>query len=912
MPASRRPHRTAPVAAALALLGLLAGAPGLAHDDSRAHREAAARIGGWDAVARALAGAARLREDGDVAGAREALAAARAASGRDPRVAAFAALLALDAGAHREADSLASRAIAEGDATLANAARLTRARARAALGESDGSLADFDAAIAAAQGRDEELVCERARAAAALAGPAAALAALEAATPAGRWTPARRTLAASFERALGSAPRAREGTPAIERPSARGPAAPAAAAAADDTLLRAGSAWRWYAGPAAPAGAWTAAGYDDSAWGSGPAPLGYGETRIATTVPYGGNAALKWVTTYLRASFTRPAGAAEVLSAILRADYDDGFIAYVNGVEVARRGLPTGAVTWGTYAANHESGVFENIAFGAAGLFAEGPNVLAVELHQQSAGSSDLLWDAALLADTTTVTRTRGPYLQNATPGAVSVRWRTAAPVVGRVSIGPAGGPYAWTFDEPAAGTEHEVRVTGLAPETAYAYAVHGAGEPPEPVSGARTFRTPPAPGADRPVRIWAIGDSGLDTPGGRAVRDAYLAWSGARREDLWLLLGDNAYDTGTDAQYQAGLFDPYAPLLARSPLWSTRGNHDYVHAGLANDYYDLFTLPAAGEGGGLPSGTEAWYAFDWGPVHFVCLDSEGSSRALDSPMLEWLRADLAATTQPWVIGFWHHPPYTKGSHDSDDPADSGGRMRDMRERVLPILDSLGVDLVLTGHSHSYERSMLLRGHYGLSGTLVAAMLADSGDGRAGGDGAYVKAPGSPGANEGAVYAVNGSAVQTGGGTLDHPAMVSSLDVLGSMVVDVAGGRLDARFLDHLGAVRDSFTILKGGALAAGPGTEGGLALAAPRPSPFRDRSEFAFTLPRAGQAVLTVFDVGGRRVRTLASGPHAAGAHRIAWDGRDGRGARVAPGAYLVLLEAGGERRMRRIVRLP
>ena len=63
-----------------------------------------------------------------------------------------------------------------------------------------------------------------------------------------------------------------------------------------------------------------------------------------------------------------------------------------------------------------------------------------------------------------------------------------------------------------------------------------------------------------------------------------------------------------------------------------------------------------------------------------------------------------------------------------------------MRESLLPILEDFGVDLVLTGHSHSYERSFLIDGHYGTSGTLVPSMILDSGDGRPTGTGAYEKA----------------------------------------------------------------------------------------------------------------------------------------------------------------------------
>lgn len=888
----------------------MAGAsPCAAHDDSAAFREQAARRGHWDTIARELAGAeAALERDDDVE-ARAALGRARANAPDDPRVLAFAAALELHEGRAAAADSFATLALGGGPGTAA--LLHVRARARLALRNAPGALADFDRCITLEPGHEEEIVLERVHATLELLGPAAAFEALEERTRDGRWTPARAALAATLERALGRSPRERAGMPVPPARDLR-PAAPFAAQALNDTLLRRGATWRWFAGPAYPAGTWTQPAYDDGDWLAGAGPLGFGEARIVTTIPDGGVPTNRWITTCLRAHFTGPSAAA--FSLVLQADYDDGFVAWLNGVEIARRGLPASNVVWGTLATNHESGTYETIVVTDPSLLHAGDNVLAIELHQTAASSSDLLWDAALLADSSNVARTRGPYLQNAAPTAITVRWRTAAPIVGRVSVGPPGGPYTFDVDEASARTEHEVRVSGLSPGVTYAYSVHGTLEPAEPVSATRTFRTPPVAGAQVPVRIWAIGDSGYGNVSGQQVRDAWLNWSGTHREDLWLLLGDNAYTTGSDAEYQTGLFDEYPVTLARSPLWSTRGNHDILYAGASNDYYDLFTLPTAGECGGVPSATEAWYSFDWGPVHFVCLDSEGSDRSVGSPMLQWLRADLAATSQPWVVGFWHHPPYTKGSHDSDDVLDSGGRMRDMRQNVLPILDSLGVDLVLSGHSHSYERSALLQGHYGTSGTLVPGMFSDAGDGRPNGDGAYVKAPGHARPFEGAVYAVNGSAAQASGGTLDHPAMIASLNVLGSMAIDVVGDRLEGRFLDAAGVVRDSFVIRKP-ALTSVPESNGrgaGLALAPARPTPFSDHTEVSWTMPRVGIATLCVYDVLGRRVRTLAEGSRAAGAHTTAWDGRDGRGARVPAGAYLIVLESEGVRRARRVVRLP
>ena len=94
--------------------------------------------------------------------------------------------------------------------------------------------------------------------------------------------------------------------------------------------------------------------------------------------------------------------------------------------------------------------------------------------------------------------------------------------------------------------------------------------------------------------------------------------------------------------------------------------------------------------------------------------------------MMTWLAADLADTTANWIVAFFHHPPYTKGSHDSDTDVE----LVEMRENALPILEQGGVDLVLTGHSHSYERSFLIDGHYGVSSTFTAAMKKDAGSGR--------------------------------------------------------------------------------------------------------------------------------------------------------------------------------------
>jgi hypothetical protein len=267
-------------------------------------------------------------------------------------------------------------------------------------------------------------------------------------------------------------------------------------------------------------------------------------------------------------------------------------------------------------------------------------------------------------------------------------------------------------------------------------------------------------------------------------------------------------------------MFDMYPTMLRKTPFWSCLGNHETAQATAFVDtypYFDIYTLPTAGEAGGVASGTEHYYSFDYGNIHFIALDSMTANRAVDDPntaginedgpMATWLRSDLQSTTARWIICFFHHPPYTKGSHNSDTEAP----LVEMRQNFLPILEEGGVDLTLAGHSHIYERSFLLDGHYGLSSTLTPAMKLNAGDGRPTGSGPYIKPLNGSIAHKGAVYATAGSSGQVGGKQADFPlpAHYISLLNLGSLVLDVDGTRLDATFIKEDGTTPDTFTIIK-------------------------------------------------------------------------------------------------------
>src|SRR5215208_7132263 len=584
-----------------------------------------------------------------------------------------------------------------------------------------------------------------------------------------------------------------------------------AARAADTTLVPTGAVWKYLDNGSDQGTAWRATSFNDSTWPSGPAQLGYGDGDEATTVGFGADSNNKFITTYFRRVFS-VTNAAAFNALTLRLMRDDGAVVYLNGVEVWRSNMPAGTVGFLTPAsvaiAGADESTFVQLTLSPS-LLVNGTNALAVELHQSGGTRSDISFDLQLIGSDSSASVTRGPYLQIGTPNSTVVRWRTNVATDSRVSFSTTQGSLTSVVDNSTQTTEHEVLVTGLSPATKYFYSIGSTSQVLAGNDANHFFVTSPVAGAATPTRIWVLGDSGTADTNAQAVRNAYLNFTGSTHTNLWLMLGDNAYETGTDSEFQAAVFDMYPTMLRQSVLWPTIGNHDTAQSSnppASLPYFAMFTLPTAAQAGGMASGTEKYYSFDYANIHFICLDSMTSDRSATGPMATWLRSDLASTTRQWTIAFWHHPPYSKGSHDSDtDPI-----LAQMRQNFLPILEEAGVDLVLAGHSHSYERSYLIDGHYGTSSTFTNAMKKDGGSGRADVTGAYNKGTLGPGPNEGSVYAVAGSSGQIAGGTLNHPAMFISLNNLGSMVLDINGNTLDAKFLRENGAIADYFRIVKG------------------------------------------------------------------------------------------------------
>jgi len=305
----------------------------------------------------------------------------------------------------------------------------------------------------------------------------------------------------------------------------------------------------------------------------------------------------------------------------------------------------------------------------------------------------------------------RWPYLESATQTSVRVAWTTSTSGgVGtvRFAADPAG-PFtaveatAELFDTartemPADYVAYDATLSGLEPNTAYCYEIVEDG-----VVLARNLRFDTAwTGAERPVRMLVLGDSGSGSADQMRVRDAFIG----QAFDLFIHVGDMAYGSGRFDEFEANFFEPYQALMHRVPVFPAIGNHEYkTDSGqpYRDVYHTLENIPRAED-------RELYYSFDYGNIHFISLDSNSESlvpiyvdvngRVTDD-MFDWMVEDLASSEADWNIVFTHHPFFSS--------SERGIRTLNV-ERFRSVLEQAGVDLILAGHDHHYERSVPLRG----------------------------------------------------------------------------------------------------------------------------------------------------------------------------------------------------------
>ena len=269
------------------------------------------------------------------------------------------------------------------------------------------------------------------------------------------------------------------------------------------------------------------------------------------------------------------------------------------------------------------------------------------------------------------------PYIQNPTMDSVTVKWSSADKDGWAVSCYPGAvksrkkagvitsekmeldkGKFEYLFT---------AKFAGLDPKMKYQYEVKSGA-----TSAKGTFRLRPQDPSKFTLAVY--GDTRTDNKQHRRValelKDV--------NPDLIIHSGD-IVGRGRYREYHKQYFDQMHDVIDHVPVWVARGNHESDKA----VFKSLFGI----------SPDQRFYSFDYGPIHFVALDSNGDGHHREE-MRKWLVKDLAASKARWKIVFYHHPPYDIGRH----------RTKWGRDQFLPVFRKYGVDMVVNGHTHTYQR----------------------------------------------------------------------------------------------------------------------------------------------------------------------------------------------------------------
>ncbi len=486
-------------------------------------------------------------------------------------------------------------------------------------------------------------------------------------------------------------------------------------ARADKTLAVTVGPWRFLSATAPPAG-WTDPAFDDRGWG-GPGGGPFSPRPPGTLLPGGnlpGTPPTPSGTLYptephapllLRARFS-VADVARVRVLDLRVAYEDGFIAYVNGREVARRAVaPNGAGPAVPHGPEFERVSIPVPSPALPSLTPEG-NLIALAVYPwpgRSPMSTTAPAAAIDLGAASGVRIVRGPFLSAPAMipdgNVVRVSWQTDLPSTARISVervdppGPRRPAGVSMFpprrpiriDDPA--TSHTANLGGLAEGGSYRYRIDAdAGGGDTATAGPYVFQmTAPQ---SQPFRFAVYGD--MRYPGHAAHR-AIVEALVREKPPLVINTGDLT-DVGSEESNWQKYFEITAPLGAIAPVVPALGNHDADRRGAGSPIaWSLFGVPAKGPPG--------WTSFDLGGVHFVIL----STNEMRNPaQRDWLRRDLAWARRREhppraIFAFCHEGPWSHALHGGESI---------MVHDYAPILEAAHVDVLFSGHDHIYERGV--------------------------------------------------------------------------------------------------------------------------------------------------------------------------------------------------------------
>lgn len=513
-----------------------------------------------------------------------------------------------------------------------------------------------------------------------------------------------------------------------------GAAAPSPVAAASTnepvTLLPGNSVWKYYDKGMDLDTVWRST-YDDSAWSSGSAPLGYKDSgaiisatgfgALKTIVDYGTNKSKKPPTTYFRTNLNVDKNSMDHYGQLLATfAIDDGAVVYVNGVEVVRLGMPGGKIEYSTLATSNLSDpvVYPDVDLTTAlkANLKDGNNELAVEVHQQSAGSSDLFFDMKLIAlqeapkvevSKVTVTFNGDPVSSKGftwyTPLDVNRASQSDLQVVEKTGdTADFTNAIAFTGRSAIAKNSlaelvHKAEATGLKANTTYFFRVGD--QSLNLWSEVGTFQTAPTGGAFSFIDLTDTQAREKDeaATSGSTIAKALETVPDAK----FVVHNGDVVENGTTEQEWNWLLGYSQESLLNTTIVPSAGNHENKNYA----FYDHFNVKQAENSATV---TGAYYSYDYSNAHFIVLNSNENSTEyanFSEEQVEWLKKDATAAKAAgaeWIIVNIHKGPYTTSNHATDnDIMGANG----VRNKIAPLMNELGIDFVLQGHDHIFART---------------------------------------------------------------------------------------------------------------------------------------------------------------------------------------------------------------
>jgi hypothetical protein len=545
------------------------------------------------------------------------------------------------------------------------------------------------------------------------------------------------------------------------------------------------------------------------------------------------------------------------------------------------------------------------------------------------------------------------PYLiYPGDPAQMKVLWQLSATTTSTIEWGTDASYSAGSASSDEYGTDHQhaYTIAGLAPSTRYFYRVTSGG-----FAYTGSFTSAPAPGEDH-LKFFAYGDTRTYPATHDQVAAAMMAVYAAdpAYQTMSLFMGDFVATGNSETYWTNEFFSPAYPniraLIANVPLQSAMGNHENSSPVLFTKYYPY------------PWVAGRYWSFDYGPIHVAVVD-QYTSWVAGSAQMNWLAADLAASTKTWKFVLLHEPGWSSGNSHANSAA--------VQTLIQPLCVQYGVAILFAGHNHNYCRAVVggvthvttggggapleaplagqpnvivsaMLNHYckiAIDGGVLNLQAFNSANGALIDSFTLVRAV--PDHTLPVVHVTSpaggetwpmGSA-QTITWTASDNVGVDSVSVEYSLAGRAGPWQLAGRGLANSGslpwtapgattdsalvrvtawdhalnagvAMSDSAFRITDPNAAVGPGAHPALRLSRPRPNPAHGGTTLAFSLPQRGRAQLDILDVGGRRLwRT--EGDYAAGPHAFLWNGLTAQGDSAGAGVYYVRLStAWGVRR--------